>query len=118
MVVLVTCMNEEDPIKTKVLEWSQHYSLIFRCSGASNSVTSHGILTKFKLIQAFTVVLVNCKNQKDLLKNEGTSVVTTFLPLLVYGDFSKGRQLRSPISDLIEFRTHPRLYGCPCCLQE
>ena len=89
MDVLVTCMNEEDPIKTKVLEWSQHYSLIFRRSGAANSVTSHGFLTKFKLIQAFMVVLLNCKSQEDSFKNEGTRVVTTFLPLLVYGDFSK-----------------------------
>ena len=30
MVVLVTCKNEEDPIKMKELEWSQHYSLIFK----------------------------------------------------------------------------------------
>ena len=89
MIVLVTCMNEEDSIKTKVLEWSQHYPLIFRRSGAANSVNSHGILTKFKLNQAFIVVHVNCKNQEDSFKNEGTRVVTTFLPLLVYGDFSK-----------------------------
>ena len=33
--------------------------------------------------------LVTCKNEKDLLENEGTRVVTTFLPLKVYGDFSK-----------------------------
>ena len=30
MVVLVTCMNEEDLIKIKALEWSYHYSLIFQ----------------------------------------------------------------------------------------
>ena len=26
MVVLVTCNNEEDPLKTKALEWPQHFS--------------------------------------------------------------------------------------------
>ena len=26
MVVLVTCKNEEDPLKRKALEWSQHFS--------------------------------------------------------------------------------------------
>ena len=26
MVVLVICMNEEDPSKMKMLEWSQHFS--------------------------------------------------------------------------------------------
>ena len=38
MVVLVTCKNEEDPVK--------------------NSEVSDGILTKFKIIQAFIVGLV------------------------------------------------------------
>ena len=30
MVVLVTWKNEEDPIKNKELEWSQHYPSIFK----------------------------------------------------------------------------------------
>ena len=30
MVVLVTCKNEEDPIKMKALEWSQQYQSIFK----------------------------------------------------------------------------------------
>ena len=34
------------------------------------------------------VVLVTCKYEEDLSKNEGTRVVTTFLPLYVYGEFS------------------------------
>ena len=48
-----------------------------------------GILTKFKFIQALTVVLLVCKNEEDPFKIESTRVVTTFLPLLVYGDLSK-----------------------------
>ena len=48
-----------------------------------------GILTKFKLIQALIVVLIVCKNEEDPIKIERTRVVTTFLPLQVYGDFSK-----------------------------
>ena len=35
------------------------------------------------------VGLVICKNEEDPSKNEGTRVVTTFLPLQVYGDFSR-----------------------------
>ena len=64
MVVLVTCKNE-DPINIKALEWSQHYSLIFQYSRAANSLVGDGILTKFKFIQAFIVVLVTCKNEED-----------------------------------------------------
>ena len=44
------------------------------------SDVSDGILPKFKLIQAFMVGLLTCKNE-DTSKNEGTRVVTTFLPL-------------------------------------
>ena len=41
----------------------------------------NGILSKFKLNQAFMVGRDICKNDEDPPKNEGTSVVTTFLPL-------------------------------------
>ena len=30
MGLLVACKNEEDQMKMKKLEWSQHYSLIFK----------------------------------------------------------------------------------------
>ena len=72
----------------KELEWSQHYSLFLRCSRGANSKTCAGIMTKFKLIQALIVVLIVCKNEEDPFKIEKTGVVKTFLPLLVYGDFS------------------------------
>ena len=38
-------------------------------------------LSKFEVIQAFMYVLVTCKNEEDLVKNEGSRVLTTFLPL-------------------------------------
>ena len=34
-------------------------------------------------------VLVTCKNEDDRIKNEGARVFTRFLPLSVYGDFSR-----------------------------
>ena len=34
-------------------------------------------------------VLVTCKNEDDRIKNEGARVFTRFLPLKVYGDFSR-----------------------------
>ena len=48
-------------------------------------------------------VLVTCKNEEDSMKNEGARVVTTFLPLSVYGDFSRRARaansaVHSPIS--------------------
>ena len=66
-------------LKIKALEWSQHYILIFRHSMAANS--GGGILTKFKLSQSCMGVLVTCMIEENPYKNEGTRVVTTFLPL-------------------------------------
>ena len=40
-----------------------------------------GILKKYKLIQAFIVFLLICKNEEDQFKIESTRVVTTDLPL-------------------------------------
>ena len=68
-------------LKMKALEWSQHYLLTFHTLKGSNSEVSDGILPKFELFQAFMVDLVTCKNEEDPLENEGTRVVTTFLPL-------------------------------------
>ena len=42
---------------------------------------SDEILPKFKLMQVFIVGLDICKNDEDPSKNEGTRVVTTFLPM-------------------------------------
>ena len=80
MVVLVTCKNEEDPIKNEGARGHNIINQFLRCSRVVNSIIGDGILTEFKLIQAFIVVLLICKNEYDLLKNESTRVVTTILP--------------------------------------
>ena len=51
------------------------------------TVVSGRIWLKFELIQAYMHVLVSCKNEEDPIKNEGARVFTTFLILLVYGEF-------------------------------
>ena len=51
-----------------------------------NSVAN---LLKFELIQAFMHFLDICKNEEDPIINEGARVFTRFLPLYVYGDFSR-----------------------------
>ena len=90
MDVLVICKYEENPIKNegaRVL--ATLYSNFFRRARADNSGVGGGIWPKFKLIQAFMHVLLTCKNEDDRIKNEGARVFTRFLPLLVYGDFSR-----------------------------
>ena len=79
MGLLVACKSEEDPIKN---EGARVVTTLFiNFSDPQNSEVSDGILPKFKPIQAFIVGLVICKNEEDPSKNEGTRVVTTFLPL-------------------------------------
>ena len=48
---------------------------------AANSIIGDGFLKKYKLIQAFIVVLLICKNEEDQFKIESSREVTTFLPL-------------------------------------
>ena len=56
---MVTCKYEEDPIENEgVRVLTRLYDVFFRRSRATNSDVSVGILPKFKLIQAFIVVLV------------------------------------------------------------
>ena len=53
----------------------------FKRSRVANAVVGDGIWQKFKLMQAFMVVLVTCKNAEDPFKNESTRLLTTFLTL-------------------------------------
>ena len=79
MNVLVTCKNEEDPIKNESVHNISHQ--FFRRSRADNSRVGGGIWPKFKVIQAFMYILVTCKNEDDSIKNEEARVFTTFFPL-------------------------------------
>ena len=54
--------------------------LDFGCSKAANSVVGGPVRPKLNLVQAFMIVLVNCKNEEDPFKNEGAGVVTTDIP--------------------------------------
>ena len=72
MVVLHTCKNEEDPIKNEdarvLTRLYVFVFLFFRHSRADNSEVSGEILPKFKLIQAFIVILETAKNEEDPIK--------------------------------------------------
>ena len=72
------CKNEEDPIKKKRYSANKLIVRFFRCSRAANSEVSGVILPKFELIQALIVVLVICKNEKDPIKNKGSTSAFTY----------------------------------------
>ena len=82
MGVLVACKNEKDPIKN---EGARVVTTLFiDFSHAQGQLTLKSVMEScrnsnpFKL---FMADLVTCKNKEDPLENEGTRVVTTFLPL-------------------------------------
>ena len=82
MVVLVTCKNEEDPIKTEGTRVLTKLYIDFpdtQWQLTTQSVVDSGL--KFELIQAFMVAIVICKNEEVPIKNEGAGVFSTFLPL-------------------------------------
>ena len=80
MVVIFTCINEENPINdgARVLT-----TLIFQMlKGRQLHSQWSDLVEIFTLIQAFVHALVSCKNEEVPIKNKGTSrVVTAFLPL-------------------------------------
>ena len=55
----------------------------FRPLRAANSTVPGRILSNFKPIQDFMVVLVTYKNEEDPIKNEGARVVTRFSQLYI-----------------------------------
>ena len=82
MVILVTCKNEEDPIKNEGTRVVTRLYVDF--SDTQGQLTPKSVVKsgkKFKLSQAFMVTLITCKNEEDLIKKEGARVLTTFLPL-------------------------------------
>ena len=88
---------------------------------AANSEVSAGIWPKLELIQAFIVALVTWKDEEDPFKNGGAkSGHNNYLIISVRECFQtlNYSELHSPWSDLAEFRTHLRFYGCPRYLQE
>ena len=83
MHVLVTCKNEDDPIKDEDARvfTKKKKKKVCRCSRADNSGVGGGIRPNFELIQVFMHVLITCKNEDYSIKNEGARLVTTFFPL-------------------------------------
>ena len=64
--------------KMKALEWTQHFP---HFNSMVATETSGRIWPNFKLIQALIHVLITCKYEKNLIKNSGENVMTSFSPL-------------------------------------
>ena len=80
MPVLVTSKFDEDPIKNEraTIFPLYVYGKFFRRSRAPNSVGSGPIWPKFELIRDFMPVLITCKFEKNLIKNNREKVDIVF----------------------------------------
>ena len=82
MVGLLTCKNEEDPIKNKSARVVT--TLYIHFSDAQGQITPELVLGSGGNLHLFNLLwlsLVTCKNEEDPFKNEGARVVITVLPL-------------------------------------
>ena len=71
MVVLLTCKNEEDPIKNRGAR--VFTTLYINFSDAQGQITLELVVVfgrKFELVQAVMHVPVTCKNENDRIKIE------------------------------------------------
>ena len=64
--------------KMKALEWTQHFP---HYNSMVAMETCGRIWPNFELIQALIHVLITCKYEKNLIKNSGENVMTSFSPL-------------------------------------
>ena len=80
MVTLVTCKNEENPIKTEgarvLTAFLPLYGNFFRRTRAAHSAVRGRIRQNLELIQDIIVVFLTCKNKEDPIKNKGPRVLT------------------------------------------
>ena len=83
MYVLVTCKNEEDPIINAGARVFTTFLPLYvygdfsRRSRAANSTVLGPTWPNFELVRDVMDVLVTCKYEEYLIKNEGARVVTT-----------------------------------------
>ena len=79
MHIIITCMYEQDQIKTAEKKWKKNIFSIITLSVAVE--TSSRIWSNFKLIQALVYIIVTCKYEMDPIKNSREKVATPFSPL-------------------------------------
>ena len=82
MDVLITCKNEEDPIKNEGARVAKRLYVDF--SGAQGQITPKSVVGSGKNSSSFKFfmhVFVICKNEENAMKNEFNRVATTFRPL-------------------------------------
>ena len=80
MVFLLTCKNEEDPIKNESARGLTRLCIIFSDT-QEQSVVDSGRNSKSSKLLWFSFLHVPARNEEDPIKNEGAGMLTTVFPL-------------------------------------
>ena len=90
MVGLLTCKNEEDPIKNRGAK--VFTTLFINFSDVQGQITLVLVVISGRNMNSFKLLCMTslpARLRVDQIKNEGARVFTRFLLLKVYGDFSR-----------------------------
>ena len=126
MGVLVTCKNEEDPLKMKVLEWSQHIS---RCKSmqifhdaqgkftTQSEVGSTSYSTSSKLLW-LSLLPARMKRIKSKMKALEWSQQYYIIHQFLRCSRAANALIGNGIFTIFFYETHSSFYSCPTYLQE
>ena len=95
LVILVTCKNEEDPLKNKDARVATTLNIDFSHSQGQITADKGRIWLKFELIRDVMVILVTSKYEEDPIKIEGDRVATA-----QNNDFSNTQGQLTPHSEV------------------
>ena len=98
MVVLVTCMNKEDSIKNKGPRAVTTLSLILRRFKGSEVQSRWWSLAEIQTRPIFYYCPFYLQEWRRCIKNDGSRVVTTFLPYKFMGIFQDAQGQLTPMS--------------------
>ena len=120
MVVLVTCKNEEDPIKNRGARLVT--TLYINFSDAQGQITLQLVVVSGRNSNSFKLsgmssLPARMKMIESKMKELEWSYIFPIISLWEFFLTLKGSLLHSPWSDLVEFRTRPKCYKYSCYLQ-
>ena len=121
MVVLLTCKNKEDPMEN--IGARVFTTLYINFSDAQGQITLDLVVVSGRNLNSFKLLCMSsltARMKKIQLKMNALECSQDFSHYKSMGIYQtlKESKLCSPWSDLVEFRTRPRLYGCPRYLQK
>ena len=121
MLGLNTCKNEEDPIKN---EGARVFTTLYsNFSDAQGQITLELVVVSGRNLNSsklscMSSLCARMRMNESKMKELGCSQdCSLYKSMGIFSD-AQGQLTPSPWSDPCEFRTRPRLYGCPCYLQK